>query len=92
MTVKRLKLRYSFSTLIFYSEIRFENLILAHDAKSRLRGSGTDLLEFFIFKSCGLSGGRKLVFWKVSWQGSRVSPLDHQQSITQTLTSTKGLS
>ena len=30
------------------------------------------------------SGGRKLVFWKVSRQGSRVSPLDHSQSITQT--------
>lgn len=30
------------------------------------------------------SGGRKLVFWKVSWQGSRVSPLDHPRSITQT--------
>ena len=28
--------------------------------------------------------------WKVSWQGSRVNPLDHSQSITQTLTSTKG--
>ena len=26
----------------------------------------------------------KLVFWKVSWQGSRVSPLDHPRSITQT--------
>ena len=38
------------------------------------------------------SGGRKLVFWKVSWQGSRVNPLDHPQSITQTLTRTKGLS
>ena len=46
------------------------------EKKKTARGSGTDLLEFFIFKSCGLSGGRKLVFWKVSWQGSRVSPLD----------------
>ena len=35
------------------------------------------------------SGGRKLVVWKVSWQGSRVSPLDHPQSITQTLTGKK---
>ena len=35
------------------------------------------------------SGGRKLVFWKVSWHGSRVSPLDHSQSITQTLTGKK---
>ena len=35
------------------------------------------------------SGGRKLVVWKVSWHGSRVSPLDHSQSITQTLTGKK---
>ena len=37
MAVKRSKRRYSFSTLIFYSEIRFENLILAYGTKSRLK-------------------------------------------------------
>ena len=43
MAVKRSKRRYSFSTLIFYSEIRFENLILAYDAKSRLKIRDLDL-------------------------------------------------
>ena len=43
MTVKRSKRRYSFSTLIFYSEIRFENLISACDAKSRLKMRDLDL-------------------------------------------------
>ena len=43
MTVKQLKLRYSFSTLIFYSEIRFENLISANGAKSRLNMRDLDL-------------------------------------------------
>ena len=32
-----------FSTLIFYSEIRFENLISAHEAKSRLKMRDLDL-------------------------------------------------
>ena len=45
MTVKRSKRRYSFSTLIVYSEIRLENLISAYDAKFRLKMRDLDLLS-----------------------------------------------
>ena len=43
MTVEWSKRCYSFSTVTFYSEIRFENLISAFDAKSRLKIRDLDL-------------------------------------------------
>ena len=49
-------------------------------------------VSFLSHMACGrpqIWRSGKLAFWKVSWQGSRVSSLDHPQSITQTLTRTK---
>ena len=79
MTVKRSKCRYSFSTLIFYSEIRFENLISAYDAKSRLkceistykvlsRPSMWDLsLHSYIYEISTYNVRSSSIMWHLDW-------------------------